>query len=70
MPPSNKPAVIEALTEEQIDTIAERAADKAVEKLTNHIYMEVGRGVVKRVVYVLGAFVIGVVLWAKKQGWL
>jgi len=70
MPPSNKPAVIEALTEEQIDTIAERAADKAVEKLTDHIYMEVGRGVVKRVVYVLGAFVIGVVLWAKKQGWL
>lgn len=70
MPPSNKPAVIEALTEEQIDTIAERAADKAVEKLTNHIYMEVGRGVIKRVVYVLGAFVIGVVLWAKKQGWL
>jgi len=70
MPPSNKPAVIEALTEEQIDTIAERAADKAVEKLTDHIYMEVGRGVIKRVVYVLGAFVIGVVLWAKKQGWL
>lgn len=70
MPPSSKPAVIEALTEEQIDTIAERAAEKAVEKLTNHIYMEVGRGVIKRVVYALGAFVIGVVLWAKKQGWL
>lgn len=70
MPPSSKPAVIEALTEEQIDTIAERAAEKAVEKLTEHIYMEVGRGVIKRVVYALGAFVIGVVLWAKKQGWL
>lgn len=70
MPPSSKPAVIEALTEEQIDTIAERAAEKAVEKLTDHIYMEVGRGVIKRVVYALGAFVIGVVLWAKKQGWL
>lgn len=70
MPPSNKPAVIEALTEEQIDTIAERAAEKAVEKLTDHIYMEVGRGVIKRIAYVCGAFVIGVVLWAKKQGWL
>ena len=69
-PPTNKPAVIESLSEEQVELIAERAAEKAVTKLTDHIYTEIGRGVIKRIVYVCGAFVVGIVLWARKQGWL
>lgn len=58
------------LSEEQIEEIAERAADKAVEKMTNRIYLEVGRGVVKKALLLIGAFVVGAGLWAKAKGWI
>ena len=61
------------LTDEQIEEIAEiaeKAAEKAVEKMTNQIYLEVGKGVVKRALYLLGALVVGAGLWAKAKGWL
>lgn len=58
------------LSEEQIEEIAERAAEKAVEKMTNQIYLEVGKGVVKKALYLLGAFVVGAGLWAKAKGWI
>lgn len=67
-PDRRKPSV--QLTDEQIEEIAERAAKKAVEQMTNQIYLEVGKGVVKKALYLLGAFVIGVGLWAKAKGWL
>ncbi len=63
-----KPSV--QLTDEQIDEIADRAAKKAVEQMTNQMYLEVGKGVVKKALYLLGAFVIGAGLWAKAKGWL
>lgn len=58
------------LSEEQIEEIAERAAEKAVEKMTNQIYLEVGKGVVKKALYLIGAFVVGAGLWAKAKGWI
>lgn len=58
------------LSEEQIEEIAERAAEKAVEKMTNQIYLEVGKGVVKKALYLLGALVVGAGLWAKAKGWM
>lgn len=58
------------LSEEQIEEIAERAAEKAVEKMTNEIYLEVGKGVVKKALYLLGALVVGAGLWAKAKGWI
>ena len=58
------------LSEEQIEEIAERAAEKAVEKMTNQIYLEVGKGVVKKALYLLGALVVGAGLWAKAKGWI
>jgi len=58
------------LSEEQIEEIAERAAEKAVEKMTNQIYLEVGKGVVKKTLYLIGALVVGAGLWAKAKGWM
>ena len=58
------------LSEEQIEEIAERAAEKAVEKMTNQIYLEVGKGVVKKALYLIGAFVVGAGIWAKAKGWM
>ena len=63
-----KPSV--HLTDEQIEEIAERAAKKAVEQMTNQIYMEVGKGVVKKALYLLGALIVGAGIWAKAKGWI
>ena len=55
------------LSEEQIEAIAERAAEKAMEKLTGHIYQEVGKGVVSKLFYIVGASAIGMWLWLKSK---
>jgi hypothetical protein len=59
-----------ALTDEQIDRIAEKAADKAVAKLTDQVYREVGKGVVQKLFYIVGALVVAAFLWAKANGWI
>ena len=58
------------LTELQIDEIAEKAAEKAIEKLTAHVYQEVGRSVVSKFVWILGALTVGVYLWAQSKGFI
>ena len=35
--------------------------------MTNHIYLEVGKGVVKKALYLIGAFIVGAGIWAKGQ---
>lgn len=56
------------LSEEQIESIAEKAADKAVKKLTDQIYRDVGRGVLAKLTWLVGAAVIGVYLWLDAKG--
>ena len=56
------------LDETAIEKIAERAAEKAVEKLTNHVYQEVGKSVVSKFVYIVGACSVGLYLWMKSKG--
>lgn len=56
------------LTEEQIELIAEKAAEKAIEKLTSHVYQEVGKSVVSKLFYIVGACALGVWLWLKSKG--
>lgn len=51
-----------------IEEIAERAAEKAIEKLTNHVYQEVGKSVVSKFVYIVGACSVGLYLWMKSKG--
>jgi len=55
------------LSEDQIESIAERAADKAMEKLTGHIYQEVGKGVISKLFWLVGACAIGLWLWLKAK---
>lgn len=56
------------LSEEQIEMIAEKAAAKAIEKLTSHVYQEVGKSVVSKLFYIVGACAIGIWLWLKSKG--
>jgi hypothetical protein len=55
------------LTDEQIDAIAEKAAEKALAK----VYEEVGRRVVKRVLWIIGSVALALMaLLSAKTGHL
>lgn len=58
------------LSEEQLDELAERAANRAVEKMTAHVYQTVGQSVVKRFLTIIGALTIAFIIWAEKHNWL
>lgn len=53
-----------ALTEDQIDKIAERAAAKVL----INIQLQVGRGVLNKLAWIIGAIVVGVSLWLSAKG--
>lgn len=56
------------LTDKQIDKIAERAADRAVAKITDQVYREVGKGVLSKFVWIVGALATAAFLWAYSKG--
>ena len=56
------------LNDTAIEQIAEKAAEKAIEKLTNHVYQEVGRSVISKFVYIVGACSLGLYIWLKSKG--
>lgn len=62
------------LTEEQIDEIATRAADKAVaktvSKLTSAAYEEIGKSVVHKLFYLIGAIAVAGYVWLKAGGFI
>jgi hypothetical protein len=53
-----------ALTDEEMDAIAEKAAQKALQK----VYAEVGKGILNKVAWVLGSATIAVLLWLGGKG--
>jgi hypothetical protein len=50
------------LTDEQIEHIAQRAAELAVQKMTTDIYASVGKSVLHKVFWAVGVVVTAVVL--------
>lgn len=52
------------LTDDQIEAIAERAAEVAFEK----IYQEVGKSVLKKLAWMAGAATVGLVMWLGGHG--
>lgn len=56
------------LTEAQIEKIAEKAAAKAVAKLTDHVYREVGKGVVTKLFWIVGVVCTAAFLWFQTKG--
>ena len=52
------------LTDEQIEHIAERAAEVAFKK----IYEEVGKSVLKKLAWMAGAATVGLVMWLGGHG--
>lgn len=58
------------LTEEQVEEIAERAADRALNKMADQVYREVGKGVVNKALWLIGVIAVGLALWLKSKGFL
>lgn len=54
------------LSEEQIELIAEKAAEKAVAKLTDHVYREVGKSVVSKFTWTVGVITLVAVIYFKQ----
>lgn len=52
------------LTDAQIEQIAERAAEVAL----NKVYADVGRGVLKKLTWLLGVTVVGLAIWLAGNG--
>ena len=58
------------LSEEQIELIAEKAADKAVAKMTEQAYAAVGKGVLDKMLYVVGVGIVALSIWLMQKGWI
>lgn len=58
------------LTPEQIETIAENAAERAVKKMTDNLYKEVGKGVVNKILWVVGIVAVALAAWLHDRGFL
>jgi tetrahydromethanopterin S-methyltransferase subunit G len=52
------------LTEHDIDEIAEKAAERALEK----VYAQVGQNILKKITWLLGIAAIGLVMWLGGNG--
>lgn len=53
------------LTEADIDRIAERAAERAIEK----VYTEIGKSIVSKVFYFVGAVTLAIGAWLSGKGY-
>ena len=56
-----------SLTDEQIEEIAERAAEKAVILMKNEFYQEVGKSIISRFLIIVGMAVVATVTWLGKD---
>jgi hypothetical protein len=52
------------LTDAQLELIAEKAAERALEK----VYTEVGKSVLKKVAWITGVAIIGLFMWLASHG--
>lgn len=57
-----------SISQEQIDAIADHAAEKAVAKMKDEFFKEIGKRVWSGVVWAAGISVIGLFLWAQSKG--
>ena len=58
------------LTETEMDQLAERAAQKAVKRMTEEAYREVGRQTLRGVTYIVGVLTVAGLLWLANHGYL
>ena len=57
-----------SITDEEIELIAEKAAEKAVAKMTTMVYREVGRTIVHRFFWIVGLSAVGLYVYLQQRG--
>lgn len=58
------------LTPEEIDEIAEKAAAKAVDQVFDRIYRDIGKGIVRKIAWVIGIGAFVLMLWLARHDYL
>lgn len=58
------------LTEDQIEEIAERAADRAVQKMRSAALQEVGKWTLNKLAWLFTLVGVGIYFWMLKNGWI
>ncbi|MBY0474223.1 MAG: hypothetical protein K2Q13_04065 [Nitrosomonas sp.] len=56
------------LTPEDLEKIAELAAEKAVIKMTDHAYKSIGKSVVSRFLWAVGVVTVAFAAWLHSKG--
>jgi hypothetical protein len=56
------------LTDAQLEAIAEAAAEKAVAKITDHVYKQVGKSLINKFIWIVGALATAAYLWLQAKG--
>ena len=59
-----------ALSDDHIELIAERAAEKAVKKMTDQVYKAVGKSILQKLFYITGALALAGYFWLQSKGLL
>lgn len=57
-----------SLTEEEMEEIAERAAEKAIAKVTQDLYTSIGKAVLTKVVWSVGVAWVALIIWLNAKG--
>lgn len=57
-----------AMSDESIEIIAERAASKAVQKMADQLYKEIGKGFVSKFLKLTGVVIVGLAFWLVTKG--
>lgn len=55
------------LTDEQMDAIAEKAAERAVKKLTDSAYKAIGKSVLEKLFYIVGVLAAAAYFWLEQK---
>ena len=58
------------ITEDDVERIAESAATKAIEKMKDDFYREVGKGFMNKLFVITGMAIVGLVAWLHSKGFL
>jgi hypothetical protein len=65
-----QPKVVFTLSDEDIDRIAEKAAEKAVQIIKDDFYRDVGKTTINKFLWLVGAITIAVGVYMQQKGWM
>lgn len=57
-----------SLTDAEIDLIAEKAAERAVAKMTTQFYREIGQTIVQKLLWIVGLCAVALYVWLQQKG--